>query len=175
MIARRGSIDLGNCTLSPRRSSLSFSFSSPLSLSPAPLFFVYTIPFCPSWSPLFRPCFVVLSRILSSSLSPPLLSLSLSLFRTRLSPEASHPCCTGGCHGGWVQGHACTPPVSITILSVLPSFLRRGRGRPRLDRSRRTRGRPFSRASIYPDSQRPVPRPRRIEDAFVISCVTPNI
>lgn len=124
MIARRGSIDLGNCTLSPRW-SLYLSLSLFPSLFRSSLLRIYDI------SPLAR------RSLLSSALASSVLSRVLS-------PEASHPCTRVGCHSGWVQGHACTPlslslsPLSRFFPSILPSFLRRGRGRPRLDRSRRT-------------------------------------
>lgn len=111
MIARRGSIDPGDCT---RTVSLFLSTSLSLYLS---LFVPFSLPLAP------RPC---LSRfgiytLAPSPLSPFLRGHSISLpFSFSPAGGASHPC-TGWRAGCRVQGHACTPFGSVG--SFLPSFL----------------------------------------------------
>jgi len=109
MIARRGSIDLGNCTLSPRWRVSIFLFLS-LPLSSVPLFFVYTI---------YLPLLVVVSS-LPPLLRPFYLEFSLSRLRT---PVPGLGASTVGFRVMRASLSLSFSLASISVLSVHPSFL----------------------------------------------------
>lgn len=134
MIARRGSIDPGDCAL-----TVSLFLSTPLSLT-------LSLSLSPSG---------IYTRVLPfpvRRVPPCSFYLSFLLFLTPVG--ASHP--YTGWRAGWVQGHACTPFACASAPSFLP--FRRERACSRLDRSRRTqRGDRSSFSLTLPLSLSPAP------------------